>query len=268
MEYAKSLQSSKPSGSDAIPLCKRDVLGVPVTVASLSDTLKMAEQAIHDRRPVRQVSINVAKYVAMRTDPELNQDVRSSDIVNIDGMGFLWAARALGLDFPERVAGIDLMEALIGLCAREGYRPYLLGATGDVLEKAIANMQMTHPGISFAGWHDGYFTAEQEPGVVEHIKQSRADCLFVAMPTPKKERFVQRHHQGLGVPFIMGVGGSLDVMSGLVKRAPKWIQLVGMEWLYRTAQEPLRLAPRYIRTNAAFFWIMAGSLVRKYVITR
>ena len=143
VEYAKSLQSSKPSGSDAIPLCKQDVLGVPCN-RGVTQRYTQDGRAGDTRSPSGSPKCRPTSPSTSQCAPtlRLNQDVRSSDIVNIDSMGFLWAARALGLDFPEvKVAGIDLMEALIGLCAREGYRPYLLGATGDVLEKTIANIR-------------------------------------------------------------------------------------------------------------------------------
>jgi N-acetylglucosaminyldiphosphoundecaprenol N-acetyl-beta-D-mannosaminyltransferase len=253
---------------DAAQSLRREFLGVPITAATLAETIAMSEEAMCDRRPVRHVCINVAKFVAMRSDVALDQDVRSSDIISVDGAGILWAARALGIDVPERVAGVDLMESLIELCARRGYRPYFLGATQDVLKNATARMQALHPDLRLAGWHDGYFATEQEAEVVEHIRASHADCLFVAMPTPKKEKFVAKYHQAIGAPFIMGIGGSLDVYSGLVKRAPKWVQALGLEWLFRTAQEPGRLGPRYLKTNAAFAWIMADMLLEKLGLPR
>jgi N-acetylglucosaminyldiphosphoundecaprenol N-acetyl-beta-D-mannosaminyltransferase len=203
----------------------------------------------------------------MRTDASLDHDVRSSDIISIDGKGILWAARLFGLALPGRVAGIDLMDSLLKLCADKGYRPYFLGATKDILAKAIERIQASYPQIQFAGWQDGYYSADKEAAVVENIRLSRADCLFVAMPTPKKEQFIANHHSELHVPFIMGVGGSLDVVAGFVRRAPKWVQELGLEWLYRTIQEPRRLAPRYFKTNAAFAWIMIRWMFDKHLMS-
>jgi N-acetylglucosaminyldiphosphoundecaprenol N-acetyl-beta-D-mannosaminyltransferase len=239
----------------------RDFLGVPVTGVSLEKMLRMIDTAIANRQRLQHVSVNVAKFVLMRSDSVLDRDVRSSDIVGIDGMGILWAGRLLGLGLGVRVAGIDLMEGLFGLCADKGYRPYLLGARPSVLEAAVAKIEAMHPGLRLAGWHHGYFSADEESEIVRRINASRADCLFVGMPTPKKEHFLARHRDALDVPFVMGVGGSLDIWAGLVRRAPLVIQRLGLEWFFRMLQEPRRLGPRYLKTNLAFGFIIARALI-------
>jgi N-acetylglucosaminyldiphosphoundecaprenol N-acetyl-beta-D-mannosaminyltransferase len=217
------------------------------------------------RHVLRQVSINVAKFVAMRSNPELDRDVRSSDLVSVDGMGILWAARLFGIAVPERVAGVDLLDRVLDLCASGGFRPYFLGARPEIVSSAVAAAQARHPGIVFAGWRDGYFSAEAEPGVIAAIRASQADCLFIGMPTPHKERLLARYRDELGVPFVMGVGGAFDVLAGKVRRAPRFIQAFGLEWLYRTMQEPLRLAPRYLKTNAAFAVILARAMLARHL---
>jgi N-acetylglucosaminyldiphosphoundecaprenol N-acetyl-beta-D-mannosaminyltransferase len=255
---------SKPAERNK-SFCHNEVLSVPVTCASLDETVAYVDQAIRNRQFIQHVSMNVAKLVAMRTDATLSRDVRSSDIVGVDGMGLYWAMRLLGIKVPERVAGIDLMDALLDLCARESYRPYLLGARPEVLEKAVASISHSYPSLRFAGWHHGYFRAEEEPAIVAAINSSGADCLFVGFPSPKKERFLAHHRRELAIPFVMGVGGSLDVCAGVVRRAPKMVQTLGLEWLFRTVQEPLRLGPRYFRTNAIFALILAKALLAKYL---
>jgi N-acetylglucosaminyldiphosphoundecaprenol N-acetyl-beta-D-mannosaminyltransferase len=262
----KLMQASmiKPVES-AKSICQNEILNVPITCASLDETVAFVDYAIRNRQPIQHVSMNVAKLVAMRSDATLSRDVRSSDIVGVDGMGLYWATRLLGIKVPERVAGIDLMDALLELCARNSYRPYLLGARPEILEKAVANILGARPSIDFAGWHHGYFSADEEAGIVEQIASSRADCLFVGFPSPKKERFLARYRQQLDVPFVMGVGGSIDVFAGTVRRAPKTVQMLGLEWLFRTVQEPLRLGPRYLKTNAIFTLILAKALLGKYL---
>jgi N-acetylglucosaminyldiphosphoundecaprenol N-acetyl-beta-D-mannosaminyltransferase len=183
-------------------------------------------------------------------------------------MGIVWAARLLGIDVPERVTGVDLMNGVLRLCAVKGFRPYFLGARQDVLQRAIANTVARYPALSFAGWRHGYFEPREEADVVAAIASSRADCLFIGMPTPRKERFLARHVHSLGVPFVMGVGGGLDVLAGRVRRAPRFVQIMGMEWLYRTIQEPLRLGPRYVKTNLAFVGILAMAHLTKRSSTR
>jgi N-acetylglucosaminyldiphosphoundecaprenol N-acetyl-beta-D-mannosaminyltransferase len=242
------------------PNVRRDFLGAPVDCLTLAQTIAAANRAIQSRQLLQHVCINVAKFVAMRGDAELDRDVRSSHVVSVDGMGIVWAARLLGITVPERVPGVELMEGVIRLCAVNGYRPFFLGARPDVLQKSLTNIRRRFPRLEIAGSHDGYFRPEEEREVIAAIKSSRADCLFIGMPTPRKERFLARHRDNLGVPFIMGVGGGLDVLAGHVRRAPLLVQQIGLEWLFRTVQEPLRLGPRYLVTNAAFAAIMLKAL--------
>ena len=240
-----------------------DFLGVPIDCLTLDETVAAAQRAIERRELLQHGCINVAKFVAIGSDPMLADDVRSSHIINADGMGIVWAARLLGIAVPQRVAGIDVMQRMLGLCAANGYRPYFLGARREILCAAIANAQARYPSLAVAGWRDGYFTDEEELRVVATIRSSHADCLFVGMPTPRKERFLARHARILGVPFIMGVGGGLDLLAGRVRRAPRFAQALGLEWLFRVAQEPRRLGPRYLKSNAAFAAILAKSLIAK-----
>lgn len=251
--YADSPYCFEPAPGAA----RRDFLGVPIDCLSMGETLAAADRAIILGRPLRHVCLNVAKFVAMRRNPELNADVRSSDVISVDGMGIVWAARLFGVAVPERVTGVDVMEGVLRLCADKSYRPYFLGARPEVVERAVANTQARYPTLTFAGWRDGYYRPEEEDAVVAAIDAAAADCLFIGMPTPRKERFLARHRAALRVPFIMGVGGGLDVLAGQVRRAPPMVQRLGLEWLYRTVQEPLRLGPRYLKTNLAFAAILA-----------
>jgi N-acetylglucosaminyldiphosphoundecaprenol N-acetyl-beta-D-mannosaminyltransferase len=229
-----------------------DMIGCPVDILTMAETVELARTAMRARAGVQHVALNVAKLVNMRGDPVLSADVAQSDIVGIDGMGIVLGARMLGFSVPERVAGIDLFFNLMAVCAEEGFRPYLLGAAKSVVEKAAAELAAKRPKLSFAGVQDGYFTPKQENDVVRAIAESGADCLFIGMPTPRKERFLAAHRHALGVPFIMGVGGSFDVVAGKVNRAPSKVQAYGLEWLYRVYQEPRRMWWRYAKTNTAF----------------
>jgi N-acetylglucosaminyldiphosphoundecaprenol N-acetyl-beta-D-mannosaminyltransferase len=199
----------------------------------------------------------------MRSDPVLAADVMSSDIVGIDGMGIVFAARCLGIPIQERVAGIDLLIELLSVCAVEGFRPFFLGATNDVVHRAANEAVKRFPSLRFAGARNGYFKPDQETAIVAEIRNSGADCLFIGMPTPRKERFLASHRDSLGVPFIMGVGGSFDVLSGHVNRAPQTMQALGLEWLYRTYQEPRRMWWRYARTNALFGALLIRALIHR-----
>jgi N-acetylglucosaminyldiphosphoundecaprenol N-acetyl-beta-D-mannosaminyltransferase len=241
---------------------RTEIFGCPVDILTMRETVEIAREAMRRRTTTVHVALNVAKLVNMRSDPVLAEDVKNSDLVGIDGMGILLAARSLGLPVKQRVAGVDLLQELLLVCANEGFRPFFLGATPDVLHKARAAVIAKHPAIRFAGMRDGYFSPDQEPQVIEEIRNSGADCLFIGMPTPRKERFLAAHRGRLGVPFIMGVGGSFDVLAGKVTRAPLVLQNLGLEWLYRVYQEPRRMWWRYCKTNTIFAGMMLSALIR------
>jgi N-acetylglucosaminyldiphosphoundecaprenol N-acetyl-beta-D-mannosaminyltransferase len=250
-----------PEADIVIEMLRRPVrfLGIPLHPLTMNDTIAVARWAMHSRHHVQHVALNVAKLVKLRRDAELRADVMGADIVGADGMGIVIGARLLGTRVPERVAGVDLMDNLFGLCVAEHFRPYLLGATQDVLADAVAELKRRHPDLQLAGCHHGYYTEAEEADVAASIRDSGADCLFVAMPTPRKERFMTKFRDGLGVPFVMGVGGGLDVLSGHVRRAPVSWQRSGFEWLYRTLQEPGRMWRRYLTTNLAYAGLLAAA---------
>lgn len=227
-------------------------LGAPLHLVTMAETLDLADEAMTLRKPMHHTVVNVAKLVSMQENAELFEDVASADLINIDGAGVVWGARLFGINVPERVAGVDIMENLFRLCADRGFRPYLLGAEQAVLDAVRARLHREHPTLQVAGSHHGYFSPEQEAEVVDVVNASGADCLFVAMPTPRKERFLKQYRHRLLPSFVMGVGGSFDVYGGKVTRAPRLVQAMGLEWLYRTAQEPGRLWRRYYRTNTAY----------------
>jgi N-acetylglucosaminyldiphosphoundecaprenol N-acetyl-beta-D-mannosaminyltransferase len=240
-----------------------DFLGVSIHLLTMRETEARIVAAIREGRPIQHVALNVAKFVNLQRDVELQSDVFGADLVSVDGMGILLGARLLGIGVPERVTGVDLMEALLARCAREGFRPYLLGARPEVLDRALTELARRHPSLQVAGSRHGYFTIAEEAAVVDAICAAKPDCLFVGMPTPRKERFMAKHRATLGVPFVMGVGGGIDILAGHVRRAPTAWQRCGMEWLYRTLQEPKRMWRRYLVTNVAFARILAGAMSRK-----
>jgi N-acetylglucosaminyldiphosphoundecaprenol N-acetyl-beta-D-mannosaminyltransferase len=243
---------------------RNEIFDCPIDVMTKAETVTIIREAMQIRKPITHVSLNVAKLVNMRSDPILAQDIRNSDLIGIDGMGIVLAARALGFDVKERVAGIDLCEEVLATCAKDGFRPFFLGATPEIIAKAVSAIRVRYPAIKFAGFQDGYFKQDRENEVVEEIRNSGADCLFIGIPTPQKERFLAAHRQDLGVSFVMGVGGSFDVFAGLVNRAPSWIQQFGFEWLYRIYQEPRRMWWRYLRTNTIFAGMMIKAIGERF----
>lgn len=235
-------------------------LGAIMDSLTMAETMAIAEHAMKTRTRLQHVVVNVAKLVNMQQDTALRDDVCGSDMINIDGMGVVWGARLCGHTVPERVSGVDIMENLLKLCAQKGYRPYFFGAKQDVLEQAVRNIEAQYPGIQIAGYRNGYFKADDEPGIIKAIADSNADCLFIAISSPTKERLLSQYKDVINVPFLMGVGGSIDIKAGLTKRAPLWMQRYGLEWLYRLLQEPRRMFGRYWKTNTRY----AGLLLAEW----
>jgi len=238
------------------------VLDCPVDILTLDETISTAVCAMREKTPIQHVALNVAKLVSARSNPELDRDVRQAELIGIDGAGIALALKLFGHGNVPRVAGIDLFEHLMEICAASGFRPYLLGAKQEILEEARKRIEARHPGLVFAGMHNGYFKG-REKEIVEEIKASKADCLFLAMPTPMKERFMATYRAELKVPFVMGIGGTLDVTAGFVDRAPLGWQKLGLEWLYRLVQEPRRMWKRYLVTNSIFAGLLATELARR-----
>jgi N-acetylglucosaminyldiphosphoundecaprenol N-acetyl-beta-D-mannosaminyltransferase len=231
---------------------RADILGCPIDRLGMADTLAAIERAIAAGRYTQHMAINAAKLVAMHDDRRLSQIIGGCGLVSADGQSVVWASKLLRDPLPERVAGIDLMDALLDLAERRGYRVYVLGARPDVLERALECLLVRYPALPVAGARDGYFTDDEAPQVCEAIRASHADLLFVAMSSPRKEYFLGEYGPKLGAPFVMGVGGSIDVIAGVTRRAPAAWQRLGLEWLFRLLQEPRRMFKRYAVTNSRF----------------
>jgi len=239
------------------------LLGCEIDALDLEGTLTRCREIIESRVLTQQVSINAAKLMALRQDERLREIVADCGLVNADGQSVVWASRLLGRPLPKRVAGIDLMYALLDLADRENYRVYFLGARQDVLETAVARTRARHPKLAVAGFHNGYFDDADSGTVCDEIRLSEPDILFVAISSPRKEYWLAEHGKTLGVPLMVGVGGAIDVVAGRTRRAPVWMQRAGLEWFFRFLQEPRRLAGRYFVTNTAFLWLVGIALVRR-----
>ncbi len=233
----------------------------PIDALTMEEALELSRRAINEGRRLRIGVVNAAKLVNMRRDALLRDSVVTSDIVLADGMAVVWASRLLGLRLPERVAGIDLMVRLLERGSAEGYRVFCLGATEEVVSATAELIGERYPGVILAGRRNGYFSESDEAEVAAEIRAARPDILFVAMSSPKKERFLARWGDDLEVSVCHGVGGAFDVLSGKVRRAPRLWQRLGMEWLYRVIQEPRRMWKRYLVTNSVFLWLLAGGVL-------
>lgn len=205
---------------------------------------------------------NASHLCMMRRDPALRAACQAADLAVADGMSVVWALRLLGRPVRERVAGIDLMTHLLEAGNRDRLRVYFLGARPEVVERLVAHCRTRYPGLAIAGSHDGYFTAADEPAIVADIRAQSPHFLFIGMPSPFKEVFAEQYRGPLQVPVIIGVGGSFDVLAGVIARAPVAAQRLGLEWAWRLLLEPRKLWRRYLTTNSEFIWLVCREFVR------
>jgi N-acetylglucosaminyldiphosphoundecaprenol N-acetyl-beta-D-mannosaminyltransferase len=208
------------------------------------------------------VTMNAALLCMIRRDEALRAACRGGDLIVADGVPVVWTSRLAGLPLPERVAGVDLTARLLAEGAARGLSVYFLGARREVVEDLVRLCRRNHPGLRVAGWRDGYFSASEHATIVAEIAKLAPHMLFVGMPSPFKEAWCERHRDALGVPVIVGVGGTFDVLTGYVRRAPRLLQAVGMEWFWRLAMEPRKMWKRYLVTNTEFLGLAAQDIFR------
>jgi N-acetylglucosaminyldiphosphoundecaprenol N-acetyl-beta-D-mannosaminyltransferase len=227
-----------------------EIFGTAIDALTMPETVKLIRGMVQEGSPHQHVVVNASKLVQMDRDPKLAEVVRGCDLVNADGMSVVWAARVLGSPLPERVAGIELFEELVRAAHADGSSVYFLGATSEIVAQVAATFAARYPGLRIVGYRDGYWDDDQV--VVAQVRACHPDYLFLAIPSPRKEFWLNEHLAGLGVPFVMGVGGSFDVVAGKVGRAPRFVQQAGFEWAWRLGQEPRRMWKRYLLGNSAF----------------
>ena len=237
-----------------------NLFGFPVLDVTMDDLVGIAERAIDGKIRVLTGQINGPTLVRMQRDYELKRSFHESDIYFADGGGIVFASQLMGKKLPERVTGIDLMMKLMELAHRRKFTVYLLGAKQEVVEETVEVFARDYPDARVE-YRNGYFTDDEEQGIAETIRDSGADMLFVGITTPKKENFLARWGDFVGVPFLHGVGGAFDVVAGKVERAPEFIQGLHLEWAYRIFQEPRRMWRREGLANAFFAGLFAWEWV-------
>jgi N-acetylglucosaminyldiphosphoundecaprenol N-acetyl-beta-D-mannosaminyltransferase len=229
------------------------------------DSVDRIFQIIHAGQRGWACTVNVSTLMMMRTNRELKSFVDKARLIIADGQPLVWVAPLFGGSLPERVAGVDLIDALCARAHADKVPIYLLGATPEIVEKVVARLCNRYPGLNIQG-SDGYFRQKSIAQTITAINNSGAKLLFVGMGSPLQESFIRRHWTELGVSMAIGVGGSFDVFAGLRVRAPPWMQSIGLEWLVRLAQEPRRLMPRYLATNTQFCFLIAQIVLRRIAL--
>ncbi len=247
-------------------LSSRKILGIAVNCVTMEEAIRSCLEMIREGRRPRIIStVNAAVLVKSRENQRLRRALQSSALVLADGMPVLWIARALGARSADRVTGVDLMSELLRVAGRQGLRLFFLGASPEVLRALIKKVGDENGGAVIVGARDGYFAPEQGPAIVDEIRASRADILFVGMPSPFKEVWCHDNLEQLGTPVILPVGGAFDVLSGFIRRAPRGMQACGMEWLWRLLMDPKRKWRLYLETNPVFLALVLQASLRRLV---
>ena len=228
--------------------------------ATLEQGADAISNAIAWETPQTVLFLNAAKVADREVD--YRTMLAGADHLFADGQSIVFASHLLRRPLPERVAGVDLMDELLSRGSAAGWKVFFLGSTDEVLADTSRLVGERYPGVQIAGTRNGYFDAAIDSAVAAEIKAASPDLLFVAMPSPRKEEWVLQYGPSTGASASMGIGGSLEVLTGRVDRAPEFFQRVGLEWAWRVGQEPGRLWRRYATSNFRFLSMVVGELVR------
>lgn len=219
---------------------KIDILGVNVDPVTMAEAVAQVQDYMDEKKNVLIATANAEMIMRATHDKELQDILNDAALVVPDGAGTVWAAHHLGHDMPERVAGFDLAQELMRIAPKKKRRVFFFGSAPGVAEKAKAKAEELYPGIEIVGVRNGFFTEKDESEIIAQIKEAKPDLLLAALGVPKQEKWLYKHKEELGVPVSIGVGGTLDVMAGVMKRAPLWMQKAKLEWLFRGMLQPKR----------------------------
>lgn len=245
-------------------MSKVQILDAHFDTMDLGETVDALMKVIDEGGRAYPCPVNVNIIMKMRTDPAVRRYVEGARYVVADGLPLVWLSNLWYPEgMPERVAGIDLMDALIKRAAKDGHSVYFLGASGEVMERLIKHLEHTMPDLKIAGYADGFFSEEEAPARVEAIAKSNAQLLMVCMGVPRQERFLDKYWDQLNVNVVLAGGGAFDVLSGLKSRAPKVWSKTGFEWLYRLLQDPKRYATRYMEIYPKFTALVAAEAIQR-----
>ena len=222
-------------------MLKHEIFGIPVNALTYQDAVDWVAERVAAGKSSWILAINPEKIMKALADEKLRRLLLQADLFIPDGIGILWAGKVLGRPFPQRVTGVDILVLLVKEAATRGWKIFLLGAPPGISQEVARGWELKYPGLQVVGHHHGYFKEEEEAQVVSKISAAAPDLLFVVMGRPRQEQFIVNNRAVLGAPVCMGVGGSFDVLSGRKKRAPVWMQRIGLEWSYRLLLEPRRI---------------------------
>ena len=238
------------------------ILNTVIDVLTFQETVDLVEKYVQQKVPLHLIGVNADKINEINANKQMREIVNKCGIINADGASVVWASKFLGKPLPERIAGIDLMDCLIQISEKRGYRVYLLGAKQNVIEKTVGVLKKKYPYLEICGFRNGYLDKTEWLSISMELKRLQPDFVFVGITSPLKEYLIEFLQNDGNNSVFMGVGGSFDVISGNISRAPLWMQKANLEWLFRVIQEPRRLFWRYFSGNIIF---IATVLKEKFI---
>ena len=240
-----------------------NIFNIKIHPLRRTEFLSIIESGIKSGRQIAQFGVNSATINDIVRNEEFRHIINSADLVHIDGMSVVWALRSFSYSVPERVATPDLADGILAMADREEMSVFLFGAKEATLSLCRKNIEKKYPHLKIAGSRNGYYLPEEEESIFNIINEASPDILLLGMSSPKKELFFESYRHKIRARYILGVGGYFDILSGQIKRAPRWMQNSGMEWFFRLLQEPRRLWKRYLIGIHQFFWLVTREKFRK-----
>ncbi|MBS1705754.1 MAG: WecB/TagA/CpsF family glycosyltransferase [Armatimonadetes bacterium] len=231
-----------------------NLLGIPISLMDMNATLDWIAARVESRVPSLVITADATALVIAQETPKFMDVLREASLITADSVGILWALRKKGIASPHKVSGVDLVAKLTEISSQTGLRIYYMGSSPGVAEMAAEKMRLRFPGCNIVGTHHGYFPADSDDIVAQEIAAAKPDILFVAMGMPRQEEFILKTMTTIQAPVAMGVGGSFDVFSGKTKRAPILFQKLHMEWLWRLALNPTKIAK--VKKLPQFAWMV------------
>lgn len=247
------------------------IAGVKIHRVSLKETIRQIENLLRSCKSQICVT-NVYSIVMMQKDGKFKQINNSCSLVVADGMPLIWASKLLGPPIPERITGSDLFYELCKIAVQKQYKFFFLGSTNEVLNNMSIKLKRQFPNLQIVGTYSPpfkkTFSEVENKEIIEKINASSPDILWVGMTAPKQEKWIYYNLDKLNVKVAIGIGAVFDFVAGTVKRAPKWMQKIGLEWLFRLIQEPKRLWKRYLIGNTIFIWLVLKEFIRIGLLVR
>ncbi|NLM66904.1 MAG: WecB/TagA/CpsF family glycosyltransferase [Enterococcus sp.] len=240
-----------------------DVFKIKINPLSKKDFLSLIETSLKKGRQIAQFGVNSATINDVVRDEEFRRIIKNANLVHIDGMSVVWALRLFGFQVPERVATPDLADGILEMAERERMSLFLFGAKEEILCLCKESIQKKYPNIRIAGIRNGYYNIEDEKNIFNQINEANPVILFLGMSSPKKELFFESYKNQLKAKYILGVGGYFDILAGRIRRAPRWMQDTGLEWIFRLLQEPKRLWKRYLIGIFQFLWLVTNEKLNR-----